>query len=127
LRSLKRLYKVSQKKVYIKLAYRVNETYLWCAGGMSTNCLASRNSFAMERFSGSDSAFCVQEFYKNGDSPTIARRKFSSHRGLRNLNDAPSVSLIRKWVEKFEETGSTLEKPNSGRPMSSRTYEPWRL
>jgi len=77
----------------------------------------------MERFSGSDRAFYVREFYKNGDSPTIARRKFSSHRGLCNLNDAPSVSLVRKWVENVEETGSTLGNPKSGRPRSSRTYE----
>lgn len=63
----------------------------------------------MERFSGADRAFCVREFYKNGDSASIARRKFCNHRGLRNLNDAPSVPLIWKWVKKFEETGSTLK------------------
>jgi len=40
----------------------------------------------------------MQEFYKNGDSPTIARKKFSSHHDLRNLNDAPNVSLVRKWA-----------------------------
>jgi len=88
---------------------------------MSTNCLTSRNLVVIERFSGSDRAFCVRKFYKNGDSLTIVWRKFSSHRGLRNLNDAPSVSLIRKWVEKFKETGSTLKKPKSERPKSSRT------
>jgi len=86
---------VSQKKVYIQLAYYVNETYLLCAGGISTNCLASRSSITMDRFSRSDRAFCVREFYKTGNSPTKAQRKFSSHRGLRNLNDTPSVLFIR--------------------------------
>jgi len=90
---------------------------------MLTTCLASWNSVVIERFSGSDRAFCVREFYKNADWPTIARRTFSCHRGMCNLNAKPSVFFIRKWVEKFEGTGSTLENPKSGRPRSSRTYE----
>ncbi|KAL4710049.1 hypothetical protein ACJJTC_011634 [Scirpophaga incertulas] len=73
----------------------------------------------MERFSGADRALCVREFYKNGNSATVARRKFCS---IRHLN-APSTRLIAKWVKKFEETGSTLEKPKSGRPRTSRTAE----
>lgn len=85
--------------------------------------VALGNSVAMERFSGADRALCVREFYKNGDSATVARRRFCSIRGFRHLNDAPSIPLIRKWVKKFEETGTTLEKPKSGRPRSSRTVE----
>jgi len=65
----------------------------------------------------------MQELYKNSDSTTIAWKKCSSHRNLRNLNDTPSVSLIRKWVEKFKETSKTLENPKSGQSRSSRTYE----
>ncbi|GBP12628.1 hypothetical protein EVAR_10284_1 [Eumeta japonica] len=77
----------------------------------------------MKPFSGADRALCVREFYKNGNSATAARRKFCSIRYIRHLNDAPSPRLIRKWVEKFEETGSTQEKPKSGRQRSSRTVE----
>ena len=77
----------------------------------------------MKRFSGPDRALCVREFYKNGNSATIARRKFCNIRGFRHLNDAPSVPLIRNWVKKFKETGSTLDKPKSGQPRLSRTEE----
>lgn len=90
---------------------------------MSIGSLALWNSVAMERFSGADRALCVREFYKNGDSATVARRKFCSIRGFRHLNDAPSIPLIRNWVKKFEETGTTLDKSKSGRPRSSRTVE----
>ena len=90
---------------------------------MSIDSLDLRISVAMERFPGADRALCVREFYKNGNSATVARRRFCTTRGLRLLNDAPSVALIRKWVTKFEETGSTLEKPKSGRPRTSRTAE----
>ncbi|XP_077294058.1 uncharacterized protein LOC143916716 isoform X2 [Arctopsyche grandis] len=90
---------------------------------MSIDSLALGNSVTMQRFSGADRSLCVQEFYKNGGSATVARRRFCSIRGCRHLNDAPSIPLIRKWVKKFEETGTMLDKPKSGRPRSSRTAE----
>jgi len=90
---------------------------------MLIGSLALGNLVAMEPFAGADRALCVREFYKNGNSATIARRNFSNVRGLRHLNDAPSIPLIRNWVKKFEETGSTLGKQKSGRPRSSRTEE----
>lgn len=90
---------------------------------MSFNSLALGNLVAMERFSGADRALCVREFYKNSNSATIARRNFCNIRDFHHLNDAPSISLIRNWVKKFEETGSTLDKPKSGRPRLSRTEE----
>ena len=90
---------------------------------MSFDSLALGNLVAMERFSGSDRALCVREFYKNGNSTTIARLNFSNIREFRHLNDAPSIPLILNWVKKFEETGSTLDKPKSGRPGLSRTEE----
>ncbi|CAK9805748.1 hypothetical protein ANTPLA_LOCUS4647 [Anthophora plagiata] len=77
----------------------------------------------MERFSGADRAFCVHEFHKNNDSAVISLRKFSNHHDLHDINQAPSVSLIRTWVRKFEETGSTMDKPKSGLPKSSRGNE----
>lgn len=77
----------------------------------------------MERFNGADRALCVREFYRNNDSATIARRKFRVYRNLRTFNDCPSVQTIKNWVQKFEETGSTLDKQRSGRPKTSRTEE----
>lgn len=44
------------------------------AGGMSVGSVAVGNSVAMECFSGVDCALCVREFYKNGDSATVARK-----------------------------------------------------
>lgn len=61
-----------------------------------------------ERFSGAERAFCVEEFYKNDKSATIVRKKFCNHYHLDNLNEAPSIKLIKTWVQRFEETGSTL-------------------
>lgn len=48
---------------------------------------------------GVDCAFHVREFYKNNGSAIIARRNFSNHHDLSNVNQAPYVSLIRKWVD----------------------------
>jgi len=73
---------VSQKKIYVYLANYVNATNPRGAGVMSIGSLALGNSVAMERFSGADRSLCVLEFYKNGDSATVARRKFCSIRGL---------------------------------------------
>lgn len=114
---------MSHKKVSISLAHCANATTVRGAGRMSIDSPAFRNLVGMERFSGADRALCVREFYKNNDSATVAQRKFCSHRGLRNIKDAPSVPLIRKWVKKFEETGSTMDKRKSGRPRSSRSDE----
>lgn len=81
------------------------------AWGISVGSLGLGNLVAMDRFSGADRGLFVREFYKNGNSATVARRKFCSIRLIRHLNDAPSTRLIAKWVKKFEETRSTLEKP----------------
>lgn len=67
----------------------------------------------MERFSGADRAFCVREFYLNNHSAIIARRKFREYRNSRTFNGCPSRQTIKNWVQKFEETGSTLDKKQS--------------
>lgn len=113
----------SQKKVHISFGHCVNATIQTGAGRATIGSLALGNLVGMERFSGADRALCVREFYKNGNSATVARRKFCNIRHFRHLNNAPSTRLIAKWVEKFEETGSTLDKPKSGRPRSSRTVQ----
>jgi len=68
----------------------------------------------MERFTGADCALCVREFYRNNNSNTIAWRKFQEYHNLYNFNDTPSVLTIKNWVIRFEETGSTLDRPRSG-------------
>ncbi|TLM65355.1 DUF4817 domain-containing protein, partial [Acinetobacter baumannii] len=90
------------------------------AGGVTS---VSGNLVAMERFTGADRAFCVREFYKNDNSATVARRKFREHKGLHNFDDTPTLQTIKNWVAKFEETGSTLDKPRLGRPRTSRTEQ----
>ena len=114
---------MSQKKVYICFAYSANTTSLRGARGMSIGSLARGNSVAMERFLEAYRALCVRGFYKNGHSATVARRRFSNIRGFSHLNDAPSIPFFRQWVKMFEESGSSLEKPKSGRSRSSRTVE----
>lgn len=81
-----------------------------------------RNSVAMERFTGADRAFCLGAFHRNNDSATIARRKFREYPKLRTFNDYTTVQTIKNWVQKFEDTGSTLVKQRSGRPRT-RTEE----
>lgn len=75
---------------------------------------------AMASFSGAQRAFCVREYYRNNDSATEAQRKFCTQYNIRNKNQAPSTRAIKNWVQKFEETGSTLNQPRSGRPRTSR-------
>lgn len=50
------------------------------------------------------------ENFTNDDSAIITRRKFSHNHDLRDISQAPSVSIIRKWVSKFEETVSIMDQ-----------------
>ncbi|XP_048484480.1 uncharacterized protein LOC125490157 [Plutella xylostella] len=77
----------------------------------------------MDRFTGPQRAFCVKQFYLNHFSPTIVRRLFRSEYDLHDLNLCPSVVLIKKWVEKFEETGSTLNMKREGTTRTTRSEE----
>jgi len=56
----------------------------------------------MGHYSKMDCAFRVQEFYKNDYFLMISENKFSIHRDFRNLLQALSVSVIRKWVLKSD-------------------------
>ncbi|XP_046962436.1 uncharacterized protein LOC124531912 [Vanessa cardui] len=77
----------------------------------------------MEHYTGEQRAFCVEAYYKNGDSCTIARRLFCSNFRLHDLNQCPSESVIRSWVRKFESLGSTLNEKPAGRTRTVRTEE----
>lgn len=75
----------------------------------------------MNRFTGSQRAFCVRAFYKNNDSYTVVRRLYRTHFNLTSLKHVPSANLIKHWVCKFEETGNTMPDKSSGRKRTSRT------
>ncbi|CAH2088890.1 unnamed protein product [Euphydryas editha] len=77
----------------------------------------------MERFTGKQRAFCVKMFYKNNDSYVTVRRLFRIEYGLQRISECPSVNLIKAWVNKFEETGSTTNIKQTGRPRSRRSEE----
>lgn len=76
---------------------------------------------AMSHFDGKRRAFCVRAFYENSRSYIVTRRLYCSEYGLRQISEAPSANLIKIWVQRFEETGSTFKPQAKGRPRTSRT------
>lgn len=78
---------------------------------------------AMNQFEGKHRAFCVRSFYENGRSYIATRRLFCSEYGLQQIRKAPSANLIKIWVTRFEETGSTFKPRAKGRPRTSRNEE----
>ena len=77
----------------------------------------------MERFTGEQRAFCVKNVYKNNDSYVTVRRLFRVEYGLHRMSECPSVNLMKAWVKKFEQTGSTTNIKQTGRPRSRRSEE----
>lgn len=77
----------------------------------------------MSHFDGKRRAFCVRTFYENGRSYISTRRLYCSEYGLIHINEAPSANLIKIWIKRFEETGSTFKQPAQGRPRTSRTTD----
>lgn len=77
----------------------------------------------MERFTGSQRAFCVKNYYRNDGSCIVVRRLFRSEYGLQDLNQCPSASVIKSWVKNFESTGSTFDQKPAGRPTPIRKEE----
>lgn len=66
-----------------------------------------------------DRALLVKLFYKNGESTTIALRKFRTEKGLKAQKSPISLNGILNLVRRFEETGSLEDRPRSGRPSLS--------
>ncbi|KAL4709218.1 hypothetical protein ACJJTC_010518 [Scirpophaga incertulas] len=66
----------------------------------------------MSHFDGKRRAFCVRAFYENSRSYVVVRRLFCSEYGVRQIREAPSANLIKIWIKRFEETGSTF-KPHA--------------
>jgi len=64
----------------------------------------------MESWTGTQRAFAVKAFYKNGDSFMIAQREFRRELGIHRNRAVPSAHAIKTWVRNFEATGSALKK-----------------
>jgi len=64
----------------------------------------------MQPWTGAQSAFAVNTFYKNGDSFVIAPCVFRIEFGIHRNRAVPSAHAIKTWVRNFEVTGSTLKK-----------------
>lgn len=77
----------------------------------------------MSQFTGEQRAFAVRAFYENNHSYVIVRRMFRVEYNLRSIQQCPSPQLLRQWVKRFQETGSTLPIKRQGRPRTSRTEE----
>ncbi|RVE40725.1 hypothetical protein evm_014626 [Chilo suppressalis] len=77
----------------------------------------------MSHFDGKRRAFCVRAFYENSRSYVVVRRLFCSEYGVRQIREAPSANLIKIWIKRFEETGSTFKPHAKGRPRTSRTED----
>jgi transposase len=77
----------------------------------------------MDQWVGSQRAFAVKSFYKNGDSATAAQREFRRHYNLGRHARVPTSHAINTWVKNFEETGSALKKKPPGGHRTQRTPE----
>ena len=76
----------------------------------------------MELWTGAQSAFAMNAFYKNSDIFVIAQRVFRIEFGIHRNRAVPSAHAIRTWVRNFEATGSTLKK-KGGSVKTVRTPE----
>jgi len=56
----------------------------------------------MELWTGAQSAFAVNAYYKNIDSFVIAQRVFRIEFGIHRNRAVPSAHAIKTWVRNFE-------------------------
>jgi len=70
--------------------------------------------FEVESWTGARRAFAIKSFYKNNDSYVAAQREFRKEFGIHRYSKVPSAHALKTWVNKFEETGSTVKKKGSG-------------
>jgi len=75
------------------------------AGGVAVNSV----QFEMKSWIGAQRAFAVKPFYKN-DSYVADQREFHKKFGIHLNSKVPSAHAIKKWVNNFEQTGSTVKK-----------------
>jgi len=75
-------------------------------GGVAVNSV----QFEMESWNGARRAFAVKSFYKKNDSYVAAQREFRKKFGIQRNSKVLSAHAIKTWVNKLEETGSTVKK-----------------
>lgn len=88
-------------------------------------CVASTLPFSVSNmsWSGKQRALVVKCFFQNGESPIKTQRALRTTLGLGRHDPVPSCKTIKRWVDNFNETGSTEDKKRSGRPLTARTPE----
>ena len=74
----------------------------------------------MEQLTTQQRAKIVELYFKNEDSPVLARRAYCRHFDVKN---GPSESTILRLVKKFRDTGSVHDRSRSGRPQNVRSDE----
>lgn len=77
----------------------------------------------MSTFTEQDRSFCVEEFFRNGNSAVLARAAFRKKHGFHNNRNCPSKQLIISWTRKFRSTENTARKQYSPRQKPARTPE----
>lgn len=78
---------------------------------------------AMDRFDVQQRAFCVRTFFELNHSYMAVRRRFRARYALHDINEAPTANLIKSWIKKFEERGSTENIRPPGLPRNVRTNQ----
>ena len=71
------------------------------------NLLSELTDAITNRFDAQQRTFCVRTFYQLNNSYIAVRRWFRGRYVLHNVNKALSTNLIKVWINKFEERGST--------------------
>lgn len=77
----------------------------------------------MSQWSGAHRAYAVEAYFCNEFSLSEAQRKFCNRFEIHRLSDAPSIQLIKSWVEKFRATGCLLNHSIRPRNRPIRSIE----
>lgn len=85
--------------------------------------MSDLTNVAMDRFDVQQRAFCVRTFFELNHSYVAVRRRFRARYGLHDVNEAPSTNLIKSWIRKFEERGSTENIRPPGLPRNVRNIQ----
>lgn len=79
-----------------------------------------KSSVTMSTFTDKDRAFCVEIFFKNGDSVIRTQRAFKIHRGFISIKQCPTRPTILKWVRTFRVKAAARSYPSSTRKKRTR-------
>ena len=74
-------------------------------------------------WSGEHRAFVIEEFVKNDESVVATQRSFRRHFSLNRHDPVPTGKTIHRWVSKFRQTSSALNRRRFGRPRTTTVQE----